>query len=289
MPPAGPTPRSMEAAAAEHDAIDSADIHMLPVHDGPPALDDAAVAATSGIDEHGRPIPDLPTSHAGSPKPAAAWIAGIVYWIGSQPDLQARTGLAVTPAVAAADAASAQRLPACFVRQPLTGTDPEGVLIASLVRRVLRECGSGIKLAGWDAVRKQLSGDRPNPSDHPPADCRKKWWANPHRGGNERGDHSQTYFVRTAPPPPLTATVTSASCARVSCISNNTDCQRAIGVLCCAVLCCAVLCCAVLCCAVLCCAVLSCAVLCCAVLCCAVLCCAVLCCAVLCCAVLCCV
>ena len=51
--------------------------------------------------------------------------------------------------------------------------------------RRIQDCGSGLKLSGWDVVRKHPSGD---PSRGVP-----KWWKNPYRGGNDRGDHSQSY------------------------------------------------------------------------------------------------
>lgn len=132
------------------------------------------------------PVPQLPVSRAGAPKPAVAWIAGAIYWVALQPRLQPITGVSVTPVTATGR-------PAEFVRQKMQESDPHGQAIASLIREILKACDSGIKLEGWDAVRKQLSGDRPNPVENPTAAKRKKWWQNPARGGNGRGDHSQTY------------------------------------------------------------------------------------------------
>ena len=134
-----------------------------------------------------RPVPSLPVSRAGAPKPAVAWIAGAIYWVALQPRLQTITGVSVTPV----DESTGR--PAEFIRQKMQATDPKGRAIASLIREILKACDSGIKLEGWDAVRKQLSGDRPNPYENPDAKDRKKWWQNNTRGGNGRGDHSQTY------------------------------------------------------------------------------------------------
>eukprot|EP01046_Picozoa_sp_COSAG06_P024430 COSAG06_NODE_1991_length_7895_cov_3.685736_7_plen_327_part_00 len=143
-------------------------------------------------------MPQLPKSARGKPKPAAPWIAGIIYWIANQPRLQALTGLSVTPA--------ADGRPAEFVRRPLASGQSDrdaGQAIVGLIREVLRACGSGLKLQGWNAVAKQLRGDTPNPALAPgetqiEPQQRKKWWENCYRGGNVWGDHSQT-FVELAP------------------------------------------------------------------------------------------
>ena len=40
----------------------------------------------------------LPKNKHGVPKPAPPWIAAALYWVATQPALQPRTGLTVTPA-----------------------------------------------------------------------------------------------------------------------------------------------------------------------------------------------
>ena len=149
-------------------------------------LKSACAAHPFAVDETGRPAASLPTSRAGIPKGAAPWVAAVLYWISSQPELQPLTGLSVKPAEAADKSSIGQTCPAVFIRKPMIETDPNGYVIASMVRQLLKDCGSGLKLIGWDAVRKHLSGDASKGA--------AKWWINPRRGGNDRGDHSQSYY-----------------------------------------------------------------------------------------------
>ena len=163
------------------------EVLMLPLIDVEPrdcsSVRSACAAHPFAVDEKGRPAASLPTSRAGVPKGAAPWIAAALYWISSQPELQPLTGLSVTPAEAADKSSIGQTCPAVFIRKP--ATDPAGDVIASMVRQLLKDCGSGLKLIGWDALRKHLSGDEKKGI--------AKWWKNPRRGGNDRGDHSQSY------------------------------------------------------------------------------------------------
>lgn len=139
-----------------------------------------------------KPVPHLPKSKTGKPKPVAPWIAGAIYWIADQEYLQAITGLSVTPALPPGR-------PAEFVLKKGAG---DGV--ASWLRHILKGCqNSGLKLQGWEAVSKHMRGDKPNPPLESGADQlepakRKKWWEDCYRGGNILGDHSRV-FVELVP------------------------------------------------------------------------------------------
>lgn len=175
----------------EMPALSSMDADGNWVDELPPVQSWITAQAFAAAQAAGRPVPQLPKSATGKPKPAAPWIAGIIYWIADQPGLQGITGLSVTPA--------ANGRPAEFVRLPLQEKEE---VIAGLIREVLKACGSGLKLAGWGAVSKQMRGDAANPAVAPGNELeprqRKKWWINAYKGGNVRGDHSQA-FVELAP------------------------------------------------------------------------------------------
>jgi hypothetical protein len=183
-----PVPASMPDQADTADAapMSPEEIGMLPFHVESRTVRSTRAAPPFQVDEAGRPVALLPMSRAGVPKGAAPWIAGALYWISSQPELQLLTGLSVTPAVSADKSSIGHTCPAIFIRQPMTTTDPDGHVIASMVRQVLKDCGSGLKLIGWHAVRKHLSG-------HPSKGV-AKWWNNPHRGGHIMGGHSQLFY-----------------------------------------------------------------------------------------------
>lgn len=121
----------------------------------------------------------LPKNKEGRPKPAPPWIAAAVYWIATQPQLQARTGLTVTPAVDA-DTPAVFHIVSLSVKDKAQSRELDnGVVLARLLREIMKGTGSGLKLPCWDAVRKHLS---------------PTWWSNPTRGGNKNRDFSQQYL-----------------------------------------------------------------------------------------------
>jgi hypothetical protein len=120
----------------------------------------------------------LPQNKDGRPKPAPPWIAAAVYWIATQPELQSRTGLTVTPAVDA-DTPAVFHIVSLSVKDKAKSRELDnGVVLARLLREIMKLTGSGLKLPCWDAVRKHLS---------------PTWWSNPTRGGNKNRDFSQQY------------------------------------------------------------------------------------------------
>lgn len=141
---------------------------------------------------HGAPTPDLPSSREGKPKPAPPWIAAALYWVASNPVLQPLTGVSVTEAKLGPPAEP------CMFK--IVSLGDNGAAIARLLREIMSLAGSGLKLPGWDAVRKHLSPG---------------WWENPTRGGNRGGDFSQTYVERVpftfAVRPMYTAAATAAT------------------------------------------------------------------------------
>lgn len=126
----------------------------------------------------GELVMGLPQNKDGRPKPAPPWIAAAVYWIATQPELQSRTGLTVTPAVDA-DTPAVFHIVSLSVKDKANSRELDnGVVLARLLREVMKLAGSGLKLPCWDAVRKHLS---------------PTWWTNPTRGGNKNRDFSQQY------------------------------------------------------------------------------------------------
>ena len=121
----------------------------------------------------------LPKNKDGRPKPAPPWIAAAVYWIATQPELQERTGLTVTPAVDADTPAVFHIISLSVKDKAKSRALDNGVVLARLLREIMKLTGSGLKLPCWDAVRKHLS---------------PTWWSNPTRGGNKNRDFSQSYL-----------------------------------------------------------------------------------------------
>ena len=157
--------------------------------------------------QHGAPTPDLPSSREGKPKPAPPWIAAALYWVASNPELQPLTGVSVTAAKIGPPAEP------CMFK--IVSLGDNGAAIARLLREIMSLAGSGLKLPGWDAVRKHLSPG---------------WWENPTRGGNRGGDFSQTYVERV----PFTFAVSPTACEPVFAVSarqpppkHTTVCERA--------------------------------------------------------------
>lgn len=130
-------------------------------------------------DAQGGLVMGLPTSKDGRPKPAPPWIAAAVYWIATQPELQSRTGLTVTPAVDK-DTPAVFHIVSLSVKDKAKSRELDnGVVLARMVREIMKLTGSGLKVPCWDAVRKHLS---------------PIWWSNPTRGGNKNRDFSQSYL-----------------------------------------------------------------------------------------------
>ena len=148
-----------------------------PPSDEPPgggAMKPPLPPATATVDL----VMGLPKNKEGRPKPAPPWIAAAVYWIATQPQLQARTGLTVTPAVDA-DTPAVFHIVSLSVKDKAKSRELDnGVVLARLLREIMKLTGSGLKLPCWDAVRKHLS---------------PTWWSNPTRGGNKNRDFSQQY------------------------------------------------------------------------------------------------
>ena len=149
-----------------------------PPSDEPPgggAMKPPLPPATATVDL----VMGLPKNKEGRPKPAPPWIAAAVYWIATQPQLQARTGLTVTPAVDA-DTPAVFHIVSLSVKDKAKSRELDnGVVLARLLREIMKLTGSGLKLPCWDAVRKHLS---------------PTWWSNPTRGGNKNRDFSQQYL-----------------------------------------------------------------------------------------------
>eukprot|EP01043_Picozoa_sp_COSAG02_P004964 COSAG02_NODE_131_length_34710_cov_17.171159_44_plen_229_part_00 len=148
-----------------------------PPTEAPPGETQSSVLAMETylleVSQHGAPTPDLPSSREGKPKPAPPWIAAALYWVASNPILQPLTGVSVSEPKLGPPAEP------CMFK--IVSLGDNGAAIARLLREIMSLAGSGLKLPGWDAVRKHLSPG---------------WWENPTRGGNRGGDFSQTYVER---------------------------------------------------------------------------------------------
>jgi hypothetical protein len=155
MPPMGPAPPAEPPPGEAVSAVMAMERYLLEAS------------------QHDTPTPDLPSSRELKPKPAPPWIAAALYWVASNPVLQPLTGVSVSPAKLGPPAEP------CLFK--IVSLGDNGAAIARLLREIMSLAGSGLKLPGWDAVRKHLSPG---------------WWENPTRGGNRGGDFSQTYVER---------------------------------------------------------------------------------------------
>ena len=152
----------------------------------------------------GELVMGLPKNKDGRPKPAPPWIAAAVYWIATQPPLQTRTGLTVTPATSS-DSPAVFHIISLSVKDKATSRELDnGVVLARLLREIMKLTGSGLKLPCWDAVRKHLSPTYAPNATPPQCDFQghlsdsiacaaARWWSNPTRGGNKNRDFSQSY------------------------------------------------------------------------------------------------
>ena len=142
-------------------------------HHGPGSGAEAAEPRTPPFSA-AAPTAELPTSRDGRPKPAPAWIAGALYYIATEQDLSRLIGISIRQSPGSG----------AGTRFRIENLGVNGKPIAVMLREILRLAGSEINLPGWDAVRKHLSGQA-------------KWWKNPNRGGNQRGDFTQVYLEQT--------------------------------------------------------------------------------------------
>jgi hypothetical protein len=159
----------------------------------------------------------LPTNASGAPKKAGPWIAGMVYYVAQKTNL-----MTMTPDTEVAMRVPHGLEPGQLMRVAGTGqvvAVPPGSLpgqtvivkvgakfridlrqgahndhlgrrenenltqIAKLLRCILQQLGSSLKVENWNAVRRHLTPD---------------FWRNKGRGGNDNADHSQT-FIENVP------------------------------------------------------------------------------------------